>query len=162
MSSTINSQKKKVAAGGSITAIVLAAVISFFGISSSDVSNNPTFEELAGGSGEVVTCQYEIKQKSDYVSELKIDMSDELYGMDKMEFYLNSELVDSSDNPEATFTSIPMVFSDLNNCYIYGYQEREPFAVGVFDGKTVKFIVRKGGKGNAEYYQEQVQNKEKK
>lgn len=119
-----NKKKGGIAAG--IATLFTAATLLFFGISGETVIEIP----------------YTIEEGS-MVTSMLVQPPEEL-SSDVIELYCNDELVTKAVLPNGKLTSIPFIFTNLENLEIRFYKEGEVVGIGNFEGKKLYGAIKDG------------------
>lgn len=106
-------------AGGAAAAVAAAALI------------------MGSSGGTEIELTYEITQKNEYVTEMRIEAPDEL-SADIAELDLNGAEVDKTLLPDGKFESAPIVFSDLSNLEIKLYRLGEQVGTARFEDGALR------------------------
>lgn len=83
---------------------------------------------------------YDINPINEYVSEMSLDVPDEL-SVDIVELDVNGAEADKALLPNENLTAIPLVFTDLNNLEIKLYKRGERIGVAKFEDNKLKAVV---------------------
>ena len=83
---------------------------------------------------------YDIRPINEYVSEMSLDVPDEL-SVDIVELDVNGAEADKALLPNENLTAIPLVFTDLNNLEIKLYKRGEKIGVAKFKDNKLKAVV---------------------
>lgn len=114
-------KKRTKAIGGAVAAAAAATAL---------IATNPAADKE-------VNINYDIHPVNEYVSEMTLDVPDELLA-DIAELYLNGAEVDKMLLPNGSIKAIPLVFSDTDNLSIKLYRLGEQVGTVEFkDGKAV-------------------------
>lgn len=114
-------KKRTKAIGGAVAAAAAATAL---------IATNPAADKE-------VNINYDIHPINEYVSEMTLDVPDEL-SADIAELYLNGTEVDKMLLPNGSIKAIPLVFSDTDNLTIKLYRLGEQIGTVEFkDGKAV-------------------------
>lgn len=114
-------KKRTKAIGGAVAAAAAATAL---------IATNPAADKE-------VNINYDIHPVNEYVSEMTLDVPDEL-SADIAELYLNGVEVDKMLLPNGSIKAIPLVFSDTDNLSIKLYRLGEQIGTVEFkDGKAV-------------------------
>lgn len=114
-------KKRTKAIGGAVVAAAAATAL---------IATNPAADKE-------VNINYDIHPINEYVSEMTLDVPDEL-SADIAELYLNGAEVDKMLLPNGSIKAIPLVFSDTDNLSIKLYRLGEQIGTVEFkDGKAV-------------------------
>ena len=114
-------KKRTKAIGGAVAAAAAATAL---------IATNPAADKE-------VNINYDIHPINEYVSEMTLDVPDEL-SADIAELYLNGSEVDKMLLPNGSIKAIPLVFSDTDNLTIKLYRLGEQVGTVEFkDGKAV-------------------------
>lgn len=114
-------KKRTKAIGGAVAAAAAATAL---------IATNPAADKE-------VNINYDIHPINEYVSEMTLDVPDEL-SADIAELYLNDAEVDKMLLPNGSIKAIPLVFSDTDNLTIKLYRLGEKIGTVEFkDGKAV-------------------------
>lgn len=114
-------KKRTKAIGGAVAAAAAATAL---------IATNPAADKE-------VNINYDIHPINEYVSEMTLDVPDEL-SADIAELYLNGVEVDKMLLPNGSIKAIPLVFSDTDNLSIKLYRLGEQIGTVEFkDGKAV-------------------------
>ena len=114
-------KKRTKAIGGAVAAAAAATAL---------IATNPAADKE-------VNINYDIHPVNEYVSEMTLDVPDEL-SADIEELYLNGAEVDKMLLPNGSIKAIPLVFSDTDNLSIKLYRLGEQIGTVEFkDGKAV-------------------------
>lgn len=119
-------KKKKGGIAAGAAAIFTAAVLALFGISGETV----------------IEVDYSIEEDAN-LAEMTVSPPDEM-STDIVELYCNGEKVTTALLPSGKLSSIPFVFSDLENLEIRFYTLGECVAVGNFKGDKLYAAVKDG------------------
>lgn len=87
--------------------------------------------------GREVEFTYEITDKNEYVTEMRIDAPEEL-SVDIVELNLNGTFVDKTLLPDGKLTSAPIVFEDLSNLDIKLYRLGTVIGTAKFEDGMLK------------------------
>lgn len=116
--------KTKIIGGAAAAAVAAAAVaLSGMGIEKYDID-------------------YHLTAVNEYVTEMSLDASKEM-GADIVVLKVNGAEVDTALLPNGKLTSIPIVFSDLDNLSLDLYQRGKKIGTAEFNDKTLTAEVRK-------------------
>ena len=108
--------KKVVAMISGISTVAIGAAMSIIALTPSDPIEIP----------------YEIYNKSQYITAMKLDMPlDET--VDLVELYVNNTYVDNAIMPNGVFKSIPLVFTNNENLSFKMYHQGELCGTGKFN-----------------------------
>ena len=83
---------------------------------------------------------YDINPINEYVSEMSLDVPDEL-SIDIVELDVNGAEADKALLPNENLKAIPLVFTDLNNLEIKLYKRGERIGVAKFENNKLKAVV---------------------
>ena len=83
---------------------------------------------------------YDINPINEYVSEMSLDVPDEL-SIDIVELDVNGAEADKALLPNENLTAIPLVFTDLNNLEIKLYKRGEKIGTAKFEDNKLKAVV---------------------
>lgn len=83
---------------------------------------------------------YDINPINEYVSEMSLDVPDEL-SIDIVELDVNGAEADKALLPNENLTAIPLVFTDLNNLEIKLYKRGERIGTAKFEDNKLKAVV---------------------
>ena len=83
---------------------------------------------------------YDINPINEYVSEMSLDVPDEL-SIDIVELDVNGAEADKALLPNENLKAIPLVFTDLNNLEIKLYKRGEKIGVAKFEDNKLKAVV---------------------
>lgn len=83
---------------------------------------------------------YDINPINEYVSEMSLDVPDEL-SVDIVELDVNGAEADKALLPNENLKAIPLVFTDLNNLEIKLYKRGEKIGVARFENNKLKAVV---------------------
>lgn len=83
---------------------------------------------------------YDINPINEYVSEMSLDVPDEL-SVDIVELDVNGAEADKALLPNENLKAIPLVFTDLNNLEIKLYKRGEKIGVAKFEDNKLKAVV---------------------
>ena len=83
---------------------------------------------------------YDINPINEYVSEMSLDVPDEL-SVDIVELDVNGAEADKALLPNENLKAIPLVFTDLNNLEIKLYKRGEKIGTAKFEDNKLKAVV---------------------
>ena len=83
---------------------------------------------------------YDINPINEYVSEMSLDVPDEL-SVDIIELDVNGAEADKALLPNENLRAIPLVFTDLNNLEIKLYKRGEKIGTAKFEDNKLKAVV---------------------
>lgn len=97
---------------------------------------------LSGVGVEKYDIDYHLTAVNEHVTEMSLDASEEM-GADIVVLKVNGAEVDTTLLPNGKLTSIPIVFSDLDNLSLDLYQRGRKIGTAEFNDKTLTAEVRK-------------------
>ena len=97
---------------------------------------------LSGLGVEKYDIDYHLTAVNEYVTEMSIDASEEM-GADIVVLKVNGAEVDTALLPNGKLSSLPIVFSDLDNLSLDLYQRGKKIGTAEFNDKTLTAEVRK-------------------
>ena len=118
-------KKKTKTAIGAIAAAAATTAL----IATNTVTNTKTYD-----------IGYDINPINEYVSEMSLDVPDEL-SVDIVELDVNGAEADKALLPNENLKAIPLVFTDLNNLEIKLYKRGEKIGVAKFKDNKLKAVV---------------------
>lgn len=83
---------------------------------------------------------YDINPINEYVSEMSLDVPDEL-SIDIVELDVNGAEADKALLPNENLKAIPLVFTDLNNLEIKLYKRGNQIGTAKFENKRLKAVI---------------------
>lgn len=83
---------------------------------------------------------YDINPINEYVSEMSLDVPDEL-SVDIVELDVNGAEADKALLPNENLKAIPLVFTDLNNLEIVLFKRGEKIGTAKFENERLKAVI---------------------
>ena len=83
---------------------------------------------------------YDINPINEYVSEMSLDVPDEL-SVDIVELDVNGAEADKALLPNENLKAIPLVFADLNNLEIVLFKRGEKIGTAKFENERLKAVI---------------------